>query len=255
MSYDIMVFNHLKVPCESGRLHQWFHAHMENDAILGQPTDLFDTFLKKIKIFFPPINDCPKDRLEYACDYEVHEDFVYMCFGYSVAKEAHDIVKRRAKICDLGFWDVSQSFDRTFPVTLPADRWPMVIKAKWIKYGGDYVHCYEEIRKVLIQMKTIGRSRVCLTDRHENDIQAAGYKDTFIVEMRKYIDATTCQYLRTDLKNEVSAGDTVVSVDNYNMTVPKSQILTKNQVCLLFQKFAGEIVPDDWNVFWQEIEI
>ena len=255
MSYDIMVFNHLKVPCEFGRLRQWFCTHMESDVILDYPPDLFGTFLTNLNPLFPPINDCPQDRLEYACDYEVHEDFMYMCFGYSVAKEAHDIVKRLAKICNLGFWDVSQSFDRTFPVTLPVDQWPMIIKAEWIKYGEHYVYSYAEIRKILIQMKTIERSRVCLTDRYENYIQAAGYKNTFIVEMRKYLDAVTYQHLRADLKNEFSVADTVVSVDHFNMIVPKSQIFTNNQVCLLFQEFAGEYVSDDWNVFWQKIEI
>ena len=73
--------------------------------------------------------------------------------------------------------------------------------------------------------------------------------------MRKYIDATTYQHLRAGLKNEVTAADTVVSVDNFNMTVPKTQIFTNNQVCFLFQRFAGEIVAEDWNVFWQEIEV
>ncbi len=33
MSYDLMVFNHLKTPCELGQLEQWFCAHMENDGL------------------------------------------------------------------------------------------------------------------------------------------------------------------------------------------------------------------------------
>lgn len=255
MSYDLMVFNHLKVPYELKPLRQWLCIHMENDVLPDKPPVIFGAYLENIKKFFPSINDCPEAKLEYACDYEIHEDFIYMCFGYSVAEEVHDIVKRQARIDNLGFWDVSQSFDRTFPITLPMDKWPMTIEAKWIKYGKHFVYNYEEVRKVLIQMKTMEQSSVCLTDRYGNYIQAGGYKDTFIVEIRKYTDAVTYQQLRADLKNEILAADTVVPVNGCNVIVPKSQILSKNQVCFLFQKFTDEIKLDDWNIFWKKIEI
>ena len=255
MSYDLMVFNHLKAPCEFGQLNQWFCAHMENDRLPDKQPVIFGTFLENIKNVFPSIEHCPEDNLEYACDYEIHEDFIYMCFGYSVAKKAHDIVKRQARKDNLGFWDVSQSFDRTFPVTLPTDKWPMLLEAKWIKYGKYFVYSYEEIRKVLIQMKTIERSSVCLTDRFGNYIQAGGYVDTFIVEVRKYIDAVTYQHMRADLDKEISDADTFVQINDFNMRVPKSQILSKNQVCELFQEFADEIRLENSNIFWKIIEI
>lgn len=255
MSYDLMVFNHLKAPCELGQLKQWFCAHMENDQLPDVQPAIFDTFLEKIKNVFPSIEHCPEDKLEYACEYEIHEDFVYMCFAYSVSQEAHDIVKRQAMKDNLGFWDVSQSFDRTFPITLPTDKWPMLLEAKWIKYGKYFVYSYEEIRKVLIQMKTIERSSVCLTDRFGNYIQAGGYKDTFIVEVRKYIDAVTYQHMRADLREEVSDADTFVQINDFSINVPKSQILSKDQVCELFQEFTDEIRLENSNIFWKKIEI
>ena len=255
MSYDLMVFDQLKVPHKSGTLRRWFDTHMENDVLPEEPPVKFNTFLENIKKVFPSIEHCPEDGMEYACDYEIHEDFIYMCFAYSVAKEAHDIVKRQAKIDNLGFWEVSQSFDRTFPVTLPTDKWPMILEAKWIKYGGRFVYDYEEIRKILIQMKTIERSSICLTDRFGNYIQAGGYKDTFIVEVRKYIDAVTFEHLRADLSQQSSDADKFVQINDFDVKVPDSQILSKAQVCQLFQEFTGEAALDGLDIFWKRIEI
>lgn len=132
MSYDVMVFHHGKLPSELEPLRRWFQKHMEEDVLPEKTPELFSSFLEHITQVFPPLQDCPEDRLEEACEYEIHEDFVYLCFSYSAAERAHGIVKRQAKINHLGFWDVSQSFDRTFPVTLPADRWPMLLEAAWI---------------------------------------------------------------------------------------------------------------------------
>ena len=255
MSYDLMVFNSLKVPNELGQMRQYLSTHMENDVLPDGAPAIFSTFLENIKQIFPPINNCPEDKLEYGCDYEVHEDFIYMCFAYSIAEEAHHIIKRQAKMDNLGFWDVSHSFDRTFPITLPTDKWPMILEARWLKYGKCEVYNYETIRKVLIQMKTVEQSSVCLTDRYGNYIQAGGYKDTFIVEVRKYIDAVTYQHMRADLKKENLDADTFVQINDFNIRVPKSQILTKHQVCLLFQEFIDEIVLEDLNIFWKKLEI
>ena len=33
MSYNLMVFNQRKVPCEFGQLRPWFHTHMEEDVL------------------------------------------------------------------------------------------------------------------------------------------------------------------------------------------------------------------------------
>ncbi len=74
-------------------------------------------------------------------------------------------------------------------------------------------------------MKTIERSSVCLTDRFGNYIQAGGYKDTF------------------------------VQINDFKIRVPKSQILSKNQVCELFQEFTDEIRLENSNIFWKKIEI
>jgi len=265
MSYDLMVFNQLKVPYKSAQLNQWLCTSMENDAPIDNPPVIFHAFMENIQKIFPPINHCPENKPEYACDYEIHEDFIYMCFGYSVAREAHDIVKRQAKIDQLGFWDVSQTFDRTFPITLPTDKWPMILEANWIKYGSLFVYHFEEVRKVLMQMKTVGRSSVCLTDRYGNYIQAGGYKelsknssdnsDKFIVEVRKYIDAVTYQHIRADLKKESSDADTLVRINDFTVKAPNSQILSQNQVCLLFQEFTDEIKPENLNIFWKELKL
>ncbi len=125
MSYDVMVFNHSTVPCEFKQIKQWWRAHMEDDMLLDTPPAIFHLFLESARKVFPPMDGCPEDKLEYACDYEIHRDFIYMCFGYSASKEAHDIIKRQAKIDHLGFWEVSQSFDRTFPITLPTDKFSL----------------------------------------------------------------------------------------------------------------------------------
>ncbi len=255
MSYDLVVFNHSKVPYEFGQLDKWLCTHMEDDVILDKPPVIFNTFLENIKKVFPSIEHCPENKLEYACDYEIHENFIYMCFGYSAIKEAHGIVKRQAKIDNLGFWDVSQFFDRTFPITLPTDKWPMLLEAKWIKYGNHFVYNYQEVHKILIQMKTIDRSSVCLTDRYGNYIQAGGYKDTFIVEVRKYIDAVSYQHIRADLKKESLDADTLVQINNFNIRVPKSQILSTNQVCMLFKKFTDEIELENLSIFWKKLDI
>lgn len=255
MSYDLMVFNQLKVPKELGQLKQWFCTHMENDMLPDKTPSVFSKFLENIKKVFPPINNCPEDKLEYSCDYEIHEDFIYMCFGYSIAEEAHDIVKRQAKIDNLGFWDTSQFFDRTFPVTLPADKWPMLLEARWINSGKCFVYNYEEVQKFLMQMKTPGQSSLCLTGRYGDYIQAGGYKDTFIVEIRKYVNAIEYQHLRADLKNGIPDADTVVTINNFNIKVLGSQILSQNQVCLLFQEFTDGIKPDGLDIVWKRLEI
>lgn len=104
MSYDLMVFNHLKAPDELKQLQQWFNAHMENDVILDKTAAIFNGFLADMQKVFPPMDNCPENRLDYACSYEIHEDFIYMVFAYSVAKEAHAIAKRQAKFDNLGFW-------------------------------------------------------------------------------------------------------------------------------------------------------
>jgi len=168
MSYDLMVFDHTMVPSELGALKKWFHMHMENDLLPRETPAVFHSFLESVEKVFPSMNDCPEDKLEYACDYEIHEKFIYMCLGYTVAKEAHNMIKRQAGLDNLGFWEVSQSFDRTFPVTLPMDKWPMIVEAEWVKYGKCFVYNYKEIRKILMKMNTAERSRICLTDRHGN---------------------------------------------------------------------------------------
>jgi len=259
MSYDLMVFHYEKAPCELGPLQQWFRTHMENDVLPDKVPEIFSKFLESISKLFPPINHCPEDRLEDACEYEIHEDFIYLCFAYSMAKEAHDIVKRQAKIDHLGFWDVSQSFDRTYPVTLPADKWPMIVEAKWLKYGQQFVYHYKEIKKILMQMKTIEQSSVCLTNRYGDYIQAGGYQDRFIVEVRKYIDATSYRHMRADINacitEENLDTDIFVSVNDWKLRVSKSQVLSKNQVCLLFQEFVDEMELNDSNIFRKELQI
>jgi len=255
MSYDIMVFNQFKVPYELRQLNQWLCTHMENDVLPDNPPAIFSSFLENIKKVFPSIDHCSENELEYACEYEIHEDFIYMCFGYSIAEEAHDIVKRQAKIDNLAFWDVSQLFDRAFPITLPTDKWPMIVEAKWIKYGKRFVHNYEEVRKVLMQMKTIDQSSVCLTDRYGNYIQAGGYENTFIVEIRKYIDAMTYEYIRADLNKEDLEADAFVQINDFHVNVPDSQILSRNQVCLLFQEFTDEIKSGNPDIFWKKLKI
>ena len=93
-------------------------------------------------------------------------------------RNAHGIVKRQAKINHLGFWDVSQSFDRTFPVTLPADRWPMLLEQ--YRYT-DAITCQqtqiraeleetEELKEAGEMEKTDGRSRVDRTDGRGKDL-------------------------------------------------------------------------------------
>lgn len=255
MSYDVMVFNCSKVPNELGQLKKYFYEHIENDMPKDNTPHIFNTFLENIKKVFPSINDCPGDKTEYACNYSIYEDFIYMCFGYSVAKEAHDIVKHQAKADNLGFWDTSQSFDRTFPITLPADKWPMVLEASWINNKSQFVYNYEEVRKVLMQMKTPGQSSICLTGRYGNYIQAGGYNNTFIVETRKYINAIEYQHLRADLKSGISDADTVITINNFNIKVPLSQILSQNQVCLLFREFTDGIKPDSLDISWKKLEI
>ncbi len=255
MSYDLMVFDHSAVPCEFGQLKQWWNTHMEEDKLPDKPPAVFLPFLENVKKAFPSMDDCPEDKMEYACDYEIHEAFIYMCFGYSVSREANDIVKRQAKIDDLGFWDVSQSFDRTFPVTLPTDKWPMLAEAEWIKYGRQYVYCYEEVRKILVQMKTAEQSSFCLTDRHGNYIQVGGYGDAFTVEVRKYIDAIAYQHMRADIKEEPSDADAFVRINGWKLKVPRSQIFSKVQACSLVQDFTEENKLNDESVFWKKIDI
>lgn len=52
MSYDLMVFNHLKAPCELAQLKQWFCAHMENDRLSDVQSVIFGTFIENIKKVF-----------------------------------------------------------------------------------------------------------------------------------------------------------------------------------------------------------
>ncbi len=255
MSYDLMVFHPLKVSHGLGEVRTWFHAHMEDDVLLDKPPDIFRTFLQSVENIFPPLNRCPEERLDYACEYGIHEDFIYMCFGYSVAKEAHEIVKRQAGIDNLGFWDVSQSFDKTFPVTFPGDLWPMLAEAEWIKYGRHFVYDYESVRKIIVQMKTEGRSSFCLTDRYGNYIQAGGYGDAFIVELRRYVDAVTYEQLRADLEEESSEEEASASINGWELKAPRSQILPKAKVFRLFQDFTEEMKLEEGEVFWKRIEV
>ena len=250
-----MVFDQSKAPCELGQMRKWFSAHMESDALSDQPPALFLSFLKTVQKKFPALSDCPDDRLDYACEYEIHRNFVYMCFGYSIAKEAHDIVKRQAKINGLGFWDVSQSFDRTFPITLPTDKWPLLLESAWVKYNGYYVYGYKEIRRVLRQMKTAERSSICLSDRQGNYIQAGGYQDAFIVEHCRYTDAVTCRHMRADLKEENSDADTPLSINDFTIRVPKSQILSLERTCSLFQAFTEDTLADHQDIFWKILNL
>lgn len=251
MSYDLMVFNCQKVPCEFGQLRPWLHTHMEEDVLPEKTPALFCSFLEQIQNIFPPADACLEDQFHDACDYEIHEDFIYLCFAYSAAEKAHGIVKRQAKADHLGFWDVSQSFDRTFPVTLPTDRWPMILEAQWIPYGKQFVYHFEEIQKVLKQMKEVERSSLCLTDRQGNYIQAGGFLDASIIEVRMYTDASTYRHLRADLKKENTAEDAQITINHFQIPVPESQIFSRNQVCQLFLKFTEETLFDEQNIFWK----
>ena len=103
MSYDLMVFNCQKVPCEFGQLRPWLHTHMEEDVLPEKTPALFCSFLEQIQNIFPPADACLEDQFHDACDYEIHEDFIYLCFAYSAAEKAHGIVKRQAKADHLGF--------------------------------------------------------------------------------------------------------------------------------------------------------
>lgn len=255
MSYDVMVFDPSKIPCEFGELAHWFHGHMENDAVLARPAARFCGFLESVQNVFPSMQRCPEDRLEYACEYEIHENFIYMSFAYSAAKEAHDIVKRQAKSDQLGFWDVSQTFDRTFPVTLPNDRWPMLAEAEWIKYGQYFVYSYEEIRKILVQMKSAKRSSICVTDRFGNYMQAGGFGGTFVVEMRRYTDSVTYVHMRADLKEENPEADTLVQINDFLLRVPASQVLSGKQVQALFREYADGVKNGDFEIFWKKLDL
>lgn len=255
MSYDLMVFNRQKVPCELEQLRPWFHTRMEQDTLPEKPPSVFVHFLEKIQKVFPPLDQCPEDRPNDACDYEIHEDFIYMCFGYPAAERAHGIVKRQAKAENLGFWEVSQSFDRTFPITLPTDRWPMILEAGWITNGRQFVYHFEEVKKLLMQMNAPERSSLCLTDRQDNYIQAGGFQDTFIAEIRIHTDPVTWQQARADLKAEQSEADTLVSINNFQIRVPVSQVLSGDQICRLFLKFTEETLFRDQNIFWKTLDL
>ena len=201
------------------------------------------------------MDQCPENRFHDACDYEVHEDFIYMCFAYSAAEKAHDTVKRLAKAEHLGFWEVSPSFDRTFPVTLPTDRWPMILEAGWISHGRQFVYHFEEVQKVIRQMKKVEKSSLSLTDRQGNYIQAGGFLDAFIVEVRTYTDPATWKQLRADQNAENSVADALVSINNFQIRVPKSQILSRDQVCRLFLEFTEETLFHEQNFFWKTLDL
>lgn len=255
MSYNLMVFNQRKVPCEFGQLRPWFHTHMEEDVLPEKTPAVFCSFWEKAQKLFPPMDQCPENRFHDACDYEVHEDFIYMCFAYSAAEKAHDTVKRLAKAEHLGFWEVSPSFDRTFPVTLPTDRWPMILEAGWISHGRQFVYHFEEVQKVIRQMKKVEQSSLSLTDRQGNYIQAGGFLDAFLVEVRTYTGPVTWKQLRADQCAENSVADALVSINNFQIQVPKSQILSQDQVCRLFLEFTEETLFHEQNLFWKTLDL
>lgn len=150
---------------------------------------------------------------------------------------------------------MSPSFNKTYPITLPNDKWPMIAEAEWIKYGNIFVYSCEDIQKLLTQMKKIERSSLCVTDRWGNYIQTGGFNDTFIVEKRIYSDSITYEHMRADLKEENSKADAFVQINGFKLEVPKSQIFSKNQVCSLFQAFVDEVEFDDFNIFWKKLDI
>lgn len=255
MSYDLMVFNHLNVPAKLKQLQQYLNNHMENDMLPDKPASIFNGFLEDMQKVFPPIDNCPENMLDYACSYEIHEDFIYMGFAYSVAKQAHAITKRQAKFDNLGFWDVSQSFDRTYPITLPNDKWPMIAEAEWTKYGSIFVYNCQEIQKLLTQMKKTERSSLCITDRWGNYIQTGGCNDSFIVEKRIYSNSITYEHMRADLSEENSKADAFVQINGVNIKVSQSQIFSTNQVLRLFEEFTEEVKSDNLDVFWKKLDI
>ena len=104
-------------------------------------------------------------------------------------------------------------------------------------------------------MKKVEQGSLSLTDRQGNYIQAGGFLDAFIVEVRTYTGPVTWKQLRADQCAENSVADALVSINNFQIQVPKSQILSQDQVCRLFLEFTEETLFHEQNLFWKTLDL
>lgn len=77
--------------------------------------------------------------------------------------------------------------------------------------------------------------------------------DLMVFNQRK----VPCEFsqLRADQKAENSVADALVSINNFQIQVPGSQVLSREQVCRLFLEFTEETLFLNQNIFWQTLEL
>lgn len=123
MSYDLMVFEKAKAPRTKEEFMEWYEKQTrweedhDYDAI-GVSSPALQSWFMEMKETFPPMNGeyAPAPELleedavleERLVDYCIGRDVIYAAFAWSVAEEAHELVKRLAQKHGVGFFDVSE---------------------------------------------------------------------------------------------------------------------------------------------------
>ncbi len=151
MSFDLLVFDPLRVPNEDNDMRAWYDAlvkwdHPDSNVTLAQTTPALRNFCKLLAQDFPPMtpnqNFAGKpasitDRLmhlfsgkkttdprfaddfdeAYLTDYSIAKDAIFLCFAWSVSDDAKRTVLDAAAKSRVGFWNVSEK--NSHPLRLP----------------------------------------------------------------------------------------------------------------------------------------
>lgn len=261
MSFDLMIFEKIKISTNQSDFLNWYNHKMECDDIqdISFASKKIQEVFHLLRNIFPPMNGsfAPDDTTlsenpemeKYLCDYSIKEDMIYFGFSYSISEFAYNTVKRTAYFLDVGFFNPS---DNCLPILFDC-RCPMLLEGEWFRKKE--IDSFESIREKLSSMTVSNRSYLYVTDQIGNYIQIGGYKDYFTVEKRIYMTPTTYVHYKAGyLGAEHSSNNGNVVIAGNSVKVKKNQLLSKSMAEQLFADFFQNIKTVQ-SIEWVEMDM
>ena len=122
MSYDLAVFEPRDELRDRSVFLSWYHSRTEwkdglNYSDSGNATSGLQAWYRETIGIFPPLNgpDRPADMDQYAADYSVGTDIIYVAFSGSRGALAYDTMVRLVAKYAIGFFDASGDAAVWFP--------------------------------------------------------------------------------------------------------------------------------------------
>jgi hypothetical protein len=116
MSYDLMVFDPEVPPPDRAGFMAWFGEQVQwnKGSDYNDPTNCsarLGAWFADMRRVFPPVNgpfaDLSSDESKWA-DYSIGESFIYVCFSWAEAHNAHELAFHVARKHGVGLFNVSE---------------------------------------------------------------------------------------------------------------------------------------------------